>query len=48
MRKKRDLEMSDHRRERLEALARDQLEQAEAEANALDAAVRRSIKLYGA
>jgi len=48
MRKKRDPETSEHRHQRLEAQARERTEQAVAEQNALDAAVRRSIQLYGA
>jgi hypothetical protein len=47
MRKKRDPESQEHRHERLERDARERIEQASAEANALDAAVRQSIKLYG-
>ena len=48
MRKKRDPETSEHRQERPEAQAREQTERAAAEQAALDAAVRRSIQLYGA
>jgi hypothetical protein len=48
MRKKRDPETSEHRLERLEEQARDRTEQAAAEQSSLDAAVRRSIQLYGA
>lgn len=48
MRKKRDAETDEHRSERLAKNARDRVEHASAEDDALDAAVRRSIKLHGA
>jgi hypothetical protein len=48
MRKKRDPESEEQRSGRLEKNAHDRIEQASAEDKALDAAVRRSIKLYGA
>ena len=48
MRKKRDPETSEQRHERMEVQARERSEHAVAEQNALDAAVRRSIQLYGA
>ena len=48
MRKKRDPETQSDRSDRLEKIARARLEQASAEEQALDAAVRRSIRQYGA
>jgi hypothetical protein len=48
MRKKRDAESEEHRSERLAKSAQDRIEHASAEAKALDAAVKRSIKLHGA
>jgi hypothetical protein len=48
MRKKRDAESGEHRSERLAKNARDRMKNASAEDDALDAAVRRSIKLHGA
>ena len=48
MRKKREPENDEQRGERLGNHARVQIEQASAEERALDAAVRQSIKLYGA
>jgi hypothetical protein len=48
MRKKRDPETAEHRNERVEREARQRIEQASADEKALDAAVRQSIKLYGA
>ena len=47
MRKKREPESAERRNERLEQEARHRIEQAFAEDTALDAAIRRSIKLYG-
>ena len=48
MRKKRDPENDKQRCDRLEQSAHNRIEQASAEDNALDAAVRLSIKLHGA
>ena len=48
MRKKRDPENDEQRSDRLEKNAHDRIEQASAEDNALDAAVRLNIKLHGA
>jgi hypothetical protein len=48
MRKRRDAETDEHRIERLAKNAQDRMEQALAESEALEAAVRRSIKLHGA
>ena len=48
MRKKRELETNEHRRERLKQQARERIERAVADDKTLDAAVRRSIELYGA
>jgi hypothetical protein len=48
MRKRRGQESDEDRSVRLEKNAQDRREQASAEDNALDAAVRRSIKQYGA
>jgi hypothetical protein len=48
VRKKRETESDEHRSERLAKNARGRVEHASAEDDALDAAVRRSIKLHGA
>ena len=48
MRKNRDPETPTSRSDRLEKTARARIEQASAEEQALDAAVRRSIRQYGA
>ncbi|HVE02128.1 MAG TPA: hypothetical protein VNB78_10620 [Sphingomicrobium sp.] len=48
MRKKRSLETDEQRSERLIASIHGRLRRASAEADALDEAVRRSIKLHGA
>lgn len=48
MRKQRDTESDEHRSERLAKNARDRMEHASAEGEALDVAVRRSIELHGA
>jgi hypothetical protein len=48
MRKERDAESDEHRSYRLQKNAQQRLAQASAEDKALDAAVRRSIKQYGA
>jgi hypothetical protein len=48
MRKKRDPESDEQRRNRLDRNAHDRVEQASAQEAALDAAVRRSIELHGA
>ena len=47
MRKKREPESDDHRSERIEEEARQRIEQAAADEQTVDAAVRRSIELYG-
>lgn len=48
MRKKRDAGSGEHRSDRLGKNAQHQIDQGCAEENALDAAVRRSIKEFGA
>jgi hypothetical protein len=48
MPKTRDQENDEQRNERLEKKAHDRIEEASAQENALDAAVRLSIKLHGA
>lgn len=48
MRKKRDPESDEHRTDRLEKDARERNEQESADDRAVDAAVKRSIKLHGA
>jgi hypothetical protein len=48
MRDKRQTESDEHRSERLEKNARDRMERAAAEDEALDAAVKRSIEQHGA
>jgi hypothetical protein len=48
MRKKREIETHEHRNERMAREVRDRTEQSSADDKALDEAVRRSIKLYGA
>jgi hypothetical protein len=48
MRRKRDPESDEHRSDRLQMNAQNRRQQALAEGEALDAAVRRSIKQYGA
>jgi hypothetical protein len=48
MRKKRDPETAPERDERLERHARLRTDEASAEDKAIDAAIRRSIKLHGA
>jgi hypothetical protein len=48
MRKKRDPESDEHRSSRLQMNAQHRREQASAGDEAVDAAVRRSIKQYGA
>jgi len=48
MRRKRDPESDEHRSDRLQMNAQNRREQASAQDQALDAAVRRSIKQYGA
>jgi hypothetical protein len=48
MRKKREAESDDHRSQRLAKNARDRIKHTSTEAEALDAAVRRSIELHGA
>jgi hypothetical protein len=48
MRKKRDLETSEHRDERLTKQARERMAQASADDRAVDAAIRKSIERHGA
>lgn len=48
MRKKREPESDEHRAGRLEKDAQSRVEQASADDRAVDAAIKRSIKLYGA
>jgi len=48
MRKKRDPETDERRTHRLERDARERKEDSSAEERAMDAAVKRSIKLHGA
>jgi hypothetical protein len=47
MRKPRDAETDEQREKRLEHKAQARIEQRSAEENALDAAVRQSMRLYG-
>lgn len=48
MRKQRDQQSDERRCERLERIAQDRKDEASAEGRAMDAAVKRSIKLHGA
>jgi hypothetical protein len=48
MRKKREPETDEQRDERLKHQAQERVEQADADDKALDAAIQKSIELYGA